>query len=61
MNVKHVVSMVKVHDVIHEVLQIMINIYESYVNYECHVPSLREFSRITKVEVVVWDATFTLH
>ena len=38
-----------------------VKIYEDYVNEEYDVPSLRESSRSSKVEVVVWDATFTLH
>ena len=57
MKVKHVDSMYKIY----HVSWFMCKIHEDYVNDECDVPSLRESPRITKVEVVVRDAAFTLH
>ena len=56
MKVKHVDSM----SMIFEVWWRMCKVYEDYVDDECDVPSLRESTSSTKVDVVVGDSTFTL-
>lgn len=46
---------------IYEVRLFMFNGQKDYVNNEFDVPSLIEYSRSTKVEVLLRDATVKLH